>query len=699
MKLMFNKIFKNYFLISVTLFLSEMIFRVILGLSLVDWSVLRILIGVNLIGLIFGLIFSFCGRKLGNLFSFIISLLFVSYSFIQLSLFKYLGSFVSFNLIGQFDAVKDFVNVFFSSINLVNILVFLPLLILLVYYIYVDEKLYIMEMNHMIDFSDKFHSLERKEMNDSIKNKKRKRLAFGDKIASVVIAGILIGIYAFTLMSPIMQNNLQYKTNLEFLNSPDTPNIVVSQFGFTGYSLLDAKDKILPSNTRLNSKYTSGYNIPEQSMHDFTRYIDDTLWKQIINDEANRDYKTLSNYYISKEITDKNDYTGIFEDKNLIVIMAESVNNLVINEKYYPNIYKLYSDGWAFDNAYSPRSICAGGNSEYAGLTSVYGMNNKCVNDYKFNKNNYSLFGLFNNNDYSTSSYHNYTDKYYSRGMIHPNLGSGHYYGVQELGIPYSNLYNEWPSDVALMNKVLENTKDEDRFMSFITTVSSSMPYDINSELGQKYFDLFSDSGYNMELKRYMSKLKVLDDAIGVLINGLEEQGKLDDTVIIIYSDHYPYGLDKDVINDQFEYDVNLNREIDRTPFIIYNSKITASKYEEYVTYMDLVPTLGNLFGFEYDPRLYSGSDVFSNSYDNRIIFNDGSWQDDKAYYDAMKGKITYYNSGERYSDEELDEITEDVRNNIYMSNLAIKTNYFNYLYNKFEEYKVETVHDVTTSN
>ena len=497
-----------------------------------------------------------------------------------------------------------------------------------------------------------------------------------------------------------MHNEFQLKSNKELILNPDMPNIAVSQFGFTAYSLIDVKSTLLPHNDVIENSFSEGYEIQEQVKSDFTRYIDDTVWKQIIADEKNKNYLTLNNYFISQEITDKNDYTGIFKDKNLIVIMMESTNNIVLNEEYFPNLYKLYNEGWAWENAYSPRNSCSTGNNEMSGMTSLYTINSSCTaNIYKNNKYPQSLFGLFNNAGYTTSSYHNYTEQYYARATIHPNMGSGHYYGVGELGIPYSNVYKEWPSDVELMNKMLELTKDEEQFMAWVTTVSAHQPYNQDSELSQKYFDLFSNTNYNSSLKRYMAKLKVFDDSIGALIDGLEKQGKLDDTVIVLYADHYPYGLSNSTINSYFDYNVNERLEIDRTPFIIYNSKITPAKYDEYTSYMNIVPTVANLFGLDYDPRLYVGSDILSSTYNNRVVFADGSWQDSKAFYSATKGTVTYFNDGNTYTADEIKSITNEVKNKISMSNLAIKTNYFNYLYNKFDEYKVDIITDTVTEN
>lgn len=687
MKIFKNKVFKNYSLLVVSLLVLEIIFRLVLNLPLLNWALLRIFITINIISLIFSVLLSFCGRIVGNIFTYLVILISTIYSLAQAGFENYLGVFMSFGTSSQAGAVTDYFKDYISSFEPQFFFLLLPIILLSIYYIFLDHRIKVFENNEIIDFSDKFDSEERKKQNEINKMKLLKKISMNSKINAIVIAVVLVFAFYFTVTASFMQNDIQLKSTKSLLKNPDMPNIAVSQFGINGYGILDIKSLLFPS-TDVDDEF-SKISKAEQVESDYTRYIDDTIWEQIAEDETNKKLKTLHNYYLSQTITDKNEYTGMFEDKNLIVIMLESTSNIALNEEYFPNLYKLYNEGWSWTNSYSPRNSCSTGNNEMGGMTSLYTINNSCTaNIYKKNEYPQALFNLFNNDDYQTSSYHNYTEHYYRRKIIHPNMGSQHYYGVEELGIPYSTIYREWPSDVELMEKFLENIEDEDRFMTWITTVSSHQPYGVNSELGNLYLDMFEDTEYDKSLKRYMSKLKVLDNAIGTLIEGLEEQGKLDDTVIVLYGDHYPYGLDDDVLNEYFDYDVSINKEVDRTPFIIYNPNLTPTKYDEYTTFMNIVPTIANLFDLDYDPRMYAGADLFDKNYDDRVYFADGSWQDEKAYYSATSGKISYYDENKTYTSEEIQSINKEINNKIKMSNLAIKTNYFKKLYDKMDEYE-----------
>jgi hypothetical protein len=113
---------------------------------------------------------------------------------------------------------------------------------------------------------------------------------------------------------------------------------------------------------------------------------------------------------------------------------------------------------------------------------------------------------------------------------------------------------------------------------------------------------------------------------------------------------------------------------------------------------MNLTPTVAKLFDLDYDPRLYTGKDILSSNYENRVIFADGSWKDKKAFYKASTGRITYENPGDSYTSDEIKEINNTIRNRIAMSNLAIKTDYFNHLETAKNEYKVQEIDENATN-
>lgn len=667
-KILTNNILKNYLILTISLFGIEMIFKAVENTSVLDWSSLRIFIGISIISLFLSILLSFCKKWIANILTFLIVIIATIYAIAQAGFENYLGVYISINTSSQLGAVKEYVRDYIASFNGIFYIIAIPLVLLIIYKIL-----------------EKF-ILKDKKLN--IYTKKEDNIA---RIIALVFLVLFSGFYYASLSLRFMQNEIQLVKTKTLFKNPSNPNIAVNQFGVEMFGILDIKTALFPVNETSNEVKFVSKNNGNTEITDYTRTVDDTAWQNLNNNEANIDYKTLNNYFMSRNITDKNEYTGMFEGKNLIVIMMESVNNILLDENIYPNFAKLYKNGWYWENAYSPRNSCSTGNNEMTGMVSLYSIYRTCTaNVYMNNKYEESIFGLFNNKGYTTTSYHDYTEKYYYRSTIHKNMGSSKYYGVSDLGISYNNEYKEWPSDVSLMDKSSEIFTQNSPFMAWITTVSPHQPYYSDSELSKIYYDSFANTGYPSNVKRYMSKLKVLDDSLGEILKILEEKGILDDTVIVLYADHYPYGLTNSDISKVLGDGINKYNEVDRTPFVIYNSKMTPKTYSEYTSYVNVLPTVANLFNLDYDPRLYMGTDLLSSSYQNRVVFADGSWQTPVGFYYASTGRISYFND-DRYTNDEIVNINTDVDNMIKYSNLAIKTNYFEHLFNEKNKYEVNT--------
>ena len=655
------------------IFSGEMIFRLCAHMPILSYPTLRVFISTLFLSTLIGYLASFTNKIVARIIIGLIIFLTNFYAYLQLGFNNFLGVYMSFGTSSQLGAVVDYIKDFLHSIKLIYYTVYIPFIFVLVYLILFEKKIYNNDRTN-------------------IDNEQRKYKFYIKSINMLGIALVLISTYWLTLTFKFMQNDLQLTKNKDLIVNPSVPSTAIQEFGTTVFALGDIRVTFFPMDEQLTYEYKKEEKKNESVEPDYQRKIDDEAWEELIKNESNSTYNTLNNYFISQKITSKNDYTGMFKGKNVIVIMMESVSDIMINPDLYPNFYKMYSEGWHWENNYSPRNSCATGNNEMSGMLSLYSINNNCTaNQYKYNTYYESIFGIFNDAGYRTSSMHDYTEAYYYRSTIHKNMGANEYYGVQRLGIPYQTEYVNWASDEDFMYKALDiltNTDDERPFMTWLTTVSGHQPYSSSSILGDKYLNDLSSYNYPKELKRYLSKIKVTDDGLGVLLKGLEEKGILDDTVIIMYGDHYPYGMNKSLIKNILTYDLN-DYEVERVPFVIYNSQMEAKTFSDYTSYINIVPTIANLFDLDYDPRLYMGTDLLSDDYESLVVFADGSWKNEKAYYNAANGSIKNY-TDDAYTNEEIKAINESVSYKMKMSSLAIKNNYFKYLGEKLEKYQNE---------
>lgn len=635
-------------LLIIYLFTIEIMFKVLTGTFQFSYALIRILISSCIISCILNFILSFIRKDLIQKIIYSAFTLFVAiYAIAQLGFNNFLGNYASLNTSSQLGKVTSYIMDYLHSFKSSYYLLLIPAILLIVYTILQKKNPTIFRKSHI-----------------------------------AIISAIFILLYIPTITLGFMQEKFQYVSNRVLFQNPSLPNVAVNQFGISVFGLLDIKSKLTGQSTDLSSMA----DLEESN----ERVINDEKIQDIIKNETDATMNSLNRYFFSRNITEKNEYTGMFEGKNLILVMLESVNNVMIQEEYFPTLYKLYNEGISFTNHYSPRNNCSTGNNEFSALTSLYTINNVCsANVYKDNTYYESLFHLFSNQGYDVSSFHNYTEKYYYRSTIHKNLGST-YFGVEDLKIPYSNAYKEWPSDVELIEKAWAQIDHEEPFMALMTTVTTHQPYGVSSEYGDLYLNKFKDLKVSTSMKRYLSKMTELDRAMERLLELLDSSGELEDTVIVMFGDHYPYGIKTSELQVMFNYDLEENKEIERTPFVIYNSGIEGRKIDSYTTYINILPTIANLFNLEYDPRLYMGEDLFSKDYSNIAIFADGSWQSPYAYYDAEKSKLIYIQEDFKYSDEEIMKINREINQKISMSNLAIIKNYFHYLDNQLNGKKEE---------
>ena len=656
-KLWNNRILKNYVLLMVSFLIIEIIFRIIEQIPIIHYSSLRIFLGLNILALFFGYLLSFLPKIIAKVGNILLVLIASIYSVLELGFYNFLGVYASISTNTQLGAVTSYIKDFLGSFKWSYFLLFIPFILLVLYYILLDKK-----------------------VNLDLPKYKKTKIVILKKLIPVVLLLSFSVLYYGSLKVSFMQDKTEASSAYEIFLKPTNASLAIRNFGILGYGLLDIKEYFFPGDVTHTIEIDPD-SIQSEAKITVQSAIDNDTWLGLIDEETDEELNTLNKYFISNEASTTNEYTGLLEGKNVIVIMVESGNDILLNEEYYPNIARLTKNGYTFVNNYSPRNVCSTGNNEMSAMISLYSINNNCTaNVYQDNTYFESIFNLFKDANYNTNSFHDHYDEYYARDIIHKNMGSDAYYNAIDLDLDFKYSYGSWASDEELMENYLEYLRDSDLskpFMSFITTVTSHQPYN-GSGYGKAYLDLFPEE-YPDELKYYMSKLKVVDNAIGILLEGLESLNILDDTVIVLFGDHYPYAIEPDTLNLELDYDATLDSNADQVPLIIYNSELEEKEFLQYTSYINLTPTLANLFNLKFDSRLYMGLDALSSEYDSLVIFPDGSWKNANAYYNASTSKISYYTKN-MYTDEEILAINSKVRLKLEMSSLAIRRNYFSYL-------------------
>ena len=247
------------------LLLIEIIFRLISNINVFNFSFLRIFLAISIISMFLSLIISFISKKISNIISIIIIFVFSFYAFLELLFNNFLGVYMSFNTVSQAGAVKDYIKDFLKSMKGIYICIFIPFIILLVYFIINNVK----NKNNSKDF----------------KLKKTYNYEYQIITFIMLILTVLFSYsYYYTLDDKYNSDKLQAFNLKDLFLTASNPTLCVKDFGIISYGLIDAKTKLIGSN---ENELIFAYN-DEIIEKDNTRDIDDTVWKEIIENETNK---------------------------------------------------------------------------------------------------------------------------------------------------------------------------------------------------------------------------------------------------------------------------------------------------------------------------------------------------------------------------------------------------------------------------
>ena len=531
--------------------------------------------------------------------------------------------------------------------------------------------------------------LKKKKYYDSVEKIEIRKIRF---LNTIVVTLIMLGFF-LSMLTGLDVSRMKKQWNREY---------VVQEFGIYTYQ---ANDLISYIRTKVNSMF--GY------------------------DEA---AKSFREYYFSKKYeTHTNTYTNIFKGKNVIVIHAESIQNFLISDDFRngkpasfngievtPNLNKLASEGLYFSNFYSEESAGTSSDTEFTFNSSLLPASSGTVFMNYFDREYITTPKLFKELGYNTSSMHANRSSAWNRQAVHPKFGYDKLYYYtdaydidEEIGLGLS--------DSSFFRQSIEHIKkideENDKWYTLLIMLTNHTPFsDIvrwekeNNkvyDVDYKYETIDKETGKKVTAKapymedttlgNYFKSAHYADNAIGEFISGLDKQGLLDDTVIVIYGDHdnklkksvydryynYDYKTDDTISSDNpkyinvDEYFYELNRSV---PFIIWTKDMKGTKYNKEIKkvmgMVDVQPTLGNMFGFSNKYAL--GHDIFDIK-DNTVVFPSGNWLTDKVYYNSAKEAyrqidtsseitIDYINEHKQYADKVI-----EISNNIIVYDLIKK--------------------------
>ena len=406
--------------------------------------------------------------------------------------------------------------------------------------------------------------------------------------------------------------------------------------------------------------------------------------------DAKANIRSIHSYVASLEPAMENEYTGLFAGKNLIFITAEAFSAEVIDQERTPTLYRLANEGIRFTDYYQPAWGASTTTGEFSNLTGIVPVDGGSSMKELIDQDMFLLMGKqLLKLGYHTQGYHNHNFTYYNRERTHGAamglehfmaMGNGMEEGVQAVTPE---------SDLEMMEFTIPRHLDQEPFYLYYMTMSGHGGYLWKHQaMARKNRDLVEHLDYSSAVKCYLAANMELEFAMESLVTQLEEAGIADNTVIVLATDHYPYALEKSAawgnskngLEDLYGQKVTDCFVRDHSALIIWSPCLEDMDIvvEDPVFSLDILPTLSNLFGLEYDSRLLVGRDVLSDELP-LIFWNNYSWKTDKGSYNSSTKTFT---PAEGVSVEEgyVEMIQDLVSNRMVFSKLVQRNNYYDVL-------------------
>ena len=399
----------------------------------------------------------------------------------------------------------------------------------------------------------------------------------------------------------------------------------------------------------------------------------------------------LNEYVQSLTPSKQNAYTGMFAGKNLIFITAEAFCAEAIIPELTPTLYRLATKGIQFTDYYQPAGAGTTG-GEYQNvfgmLPTAGGMSFKRTAD---DTNYFTMGSQLNRLGYYGIAYHNNDYTYYDRHRTHNNIGYSEGFmgwgnGMEEFVEP------TWPeSDLEMFQGTVPTYIDKQPFNIYYMTVSGHSNYNpAYHAICKKNWDVVKDLPYSKPVRSYIAANLELEYSLAYLMEELEAKGIADDTVICISADHFPYGLDDDgalgympYLSELYGYKVWDYLSRDHSRLILWCGMLEDMDpiiVDTPTSSLDILPTLSNLFGTEFDSRLMPGRDVFSDA--PALVFTlNYDWKTEYGTYLSSRGVFEPKDESVEIPEGYVDSIKAIIKNKIYYCTCVLDTDYYSYLF------------------
>lgn len=418
----------------------------------------------------------------------------------------------------------------------------------------------------------------------------------------------------------------------------------------------------------------------------YGRHEFDIDFSALAEEEWNDRIASAHRFVASQTTASENEYTGMFAGKNLILITAEAFSKEVIDPVRTPTLYRMAHEGICFTDYYQPAWGGSTSTGEFSNLYGIVPTNGVAsIKNMIYNNNDLTIGNQLRRQGYTSASFHNGEYTYYERNRTHEMIGYDTFTAMGN-GLEQGVAATWTESDQEMIEYTIPQYIDQQPFSLYYMSISGHCNYSqANNAMSRKNYHVVENEDWSETIKCYHAANIELENAMASLLRMLEDAGIADDTVVVISPDHYPYGLESSYAwsNGQ-SYMTELYGEPVRSCFIRDNTALIIwsgcledmdLQVDAPTFSLDILPTLSNLFGVEYDSRMFVGRDVLSDQMP-LVLWNDHSWKTEFGTYNGATGEFIPA-EGSNVGDNYRDQIAAIVSNKITFSDIVLECDYY----------------------
>ncbi|MGM0864494.1 MAG: LTA synthase family protein [Bacillota bacterium] len=337
----------------------------------------------------------------------------------------------------------------------------------------------------------------------------------------------------------------------------------------------------------------------------------------------------IDNYVRASYIEPDKEMFGVAKDKNLIMVSLESLQNFVINsemngQEITPFLNEFIGESYYFDNFYHQTQQGKTSDSEFLLDNSLYPLNRGAVFFTHSGNEFESMTEKLGENGYYTTAMHANNKSFWNRDIMYDSLGYERFYSLPDYEVTEENSVNWGMKDIPFFEQSVEHMKEMPQpFSTKMITLTNHYPFTLDEE--DKLIDPYTSN--DGTVNRYFQTVRYMDEAVKNFITDLKESGLYDNSVIVMYGDHYGISENHNKAMSQYlgkEVTPVVSTQLQEVPLIIHVPGQEGKTISKVSGQIDLKPTIMHLLGIDTKEDIQFGSDIFSSQHENLAILRDG---------------------------------------------------------------------------